>query len=171
MNTLTNIISLIENDPETSIRLIEALSIEFYSMNEISDKKLIPIKQEIRLCNSYLSVMSIRNDVAYEFNLDFDCETLMVPPAIIHTLIENGVTHGDSIDGKVIFTLIAKETKDQIQLDLEVTGGFKKGAQLIEGTGIKYVKSRLEESFSNRWTMKYGATNKTTWNTQIIIYI
>ena len=42
LNTLTNIISLIEHKPALSIELIEALSEEFHQLNAITSTNLIP---------------------------------------------------------------------------------------------------------------------------------
>ena len=167
MNTLTNIISLIEEQPQTSIRLIEALSDEFYAMNEISDKRLIPLDQELQLCRSYLEVMRIRHDVAYPFNIRIAAEDIQLPPALIHTLIENGVTHSEPCEGKVTFLLEAQKEGSTTTLGLQVWGRFDLKPQRQEGTGIKYIKSRLEESFSNGWTFEQQASDRTTWQTRI----
>ncbi len=169
MNTLTNIISLIKEQPDTSIRLIEALSQEFYAMNEISDKQLIPIEQELQLCRSYLEVMRIRHDVSYEFIAELQEDELQVPPAVIHTLIENGITHSDPIDGKVLFELEVAAPAGQMTLVFRVIGKIRTAEELVDGTGIKYIKSRLEESYPRRWAFEQGPVDNSTWQTRITV--
>jgi len=169
MNTLTNIISLIESDPKLSVQLIEALSAEFYSMMDIADKKLIPIGQEIELCKAHLTVMSIRNDAQYEINTDQVDNDQEIPPAVLHTLIENGITHNRPLNGMIRFDLSDKVQAGQRVIVLRTFAAAKKAYHLIkEGIGMKYIKSRLEESFPNRWEL-YGAPTNFGWESKIII--
>lgn len=169
MNTLTNIISLIEYNPRLSVRLIEALSSEFYAMMDMADKKLIPVEQEIELCQAHLEVMSIRNDICYEMDTRQVNLQLMIPPAILHTLVENGITHNDPINGKITFCLSQEQVAQGKVLCLRTYGLLKSSDHPIieEGTGLKYVKSRLEESFPGRWDLQSGPTEQ-GWITKII---
>ncbi len=167
MNSLTNIISLIENEPKTSIRLIEALSEEFYSLNEMTDKKLVSLHQELKLCDSHLEVMGIRNDITYEFSKEVDSMNIMLPPATLHTLVENGITHCRPLDGKVKFDLLIKENKAITFIQMKVKGILKKGKAPKAGTGISYLRSRLEESFPGQWKLEYGKLDEHTWYTNI----
>ena len=57
MNTLTSLIDWVEESPEKGVYFIEALAEEFNLLNQIEDKKLIPITQEIQLCKSFLNIM------------------------------------------------------------------------------------------------------------------
>lgn len=167
MNSLTNIISLIENEPKTSIRLIEALSEEFYSLNEMTDKKLVSLNQEIKLCESHLEVMGIRNDVAYQFKKEVDSLDIMLPPAILHTLIENGVTHCRPVNGEVVFDLTVKERDTITSVQLKVMGTLNEESDPKEGTGMAYIRSRLEESFPGKWQLTYGKRKEGIWCTNI----
>jgi len=169
MNTLTNIISLIESDPKLSIRLIEALSDEFYAMMDMADKQLITLRKEIELCEAHLQVMSIRNDVDYEMNINQLDEDVKIPPAILHTLIENGITHNLPINGKVVFELCQNQDSEKYEIQLLTYGKPKSKENMIEdGTGMKYIKSRLEESFSGKWHLENTEINE-GWKTKITI--
>ncbi len=167
INTLTNIISLIENKPKASVRLIEALSEEFYSLNEMSDRKLIPLERELKLCKSHLEVMRIRNEVEYQFNNDIDSFDTEVPPAIIHTLLENGITHCGPINNTVVFSLAVRKSKKRTSIQFNVKGKFEKKDHIREGTGIAYVRSRLEESYPGMWHLEYGELANEIWQTNI----
>ncbi len=94
LNTLTSVIVWLRKDPNSAIKLIEALAEEFRMINQISALKQIPIKQEIDLCKTHLKIMSYRKGADYKMEtLDID-EHDTIPPMIFHTLVENGLTHG-----------------------------------------------------------------------------
>lgn len=166
MNTLTNIISLIESDPKLSVQLIEALSEEFYTLIEISDKQLISIEKELELCRSHLKIMSIRKDVQYDLQASLH-GSFQVPPAIFHTLIENGITHNFPIEGQVQFTITSVQKEKQIEVKFSSYGVFSEPQpNASDGTGLKYIKSRLEESYADRWELKQGSDGN-CWTTLI----
>lgn len=166
MNTLTNIISLIESNPKMSIQLIQALSDEFYALMEIADKRLIPIEKEVELCKSHLEIMSIRNDISYKLEATLN-ESIQIPPAVLHTLVENGITHNEPINGMVTFKLNVSKNGKAHYIALETHGKAKNHENMIEdGTGLKYVKARLEESFPGKWEMVNEET-KLGWRTEI----
>ena len=56
MNTLTSLIDWIEESPKKGVLFIEALAQEFDLLNQIENKKQIPIAQEIALCRPSLQL-------------------------------------------------------------------------------------------------------------------
>ncbi|MDJ0840835.1 MAG: histidine kinase [Acidobacteriota bacterium] len=151
MNSLTAVQEWMEEDPPTASRLIEALGQEMRTLARIADRTLIPLKEELALCRAHLTVMSYRKD----WHLDLECslavENVQVPPALLHTLIENGITHAageppgfelvnEQLEGDVCFTL--------------TTLGTRPGGGQGQGTGLKYIRSRLEEAFPGRWSLE-----------------
>ncbi|RYG17150.1 MAG: regulator, partial [Chitinophagaceae bacterium] len=96
-NTLTSLIDWVEESPKEGVEFIQALAGEFDIINNIAEEALIPIRQEIELCKRHISVMSFRKEVNYqweEFNID---ENELIPPAILHTILENGITHSSPL--------------------------------------------------------------------------
>ena len=81
MNTLTSLISWVEESPQAAIKFIEALAVEFDYLREVAEKKKIPIKEEILLCRSHLQVMHFRNEIHYQLNTKNIDEEEAVPPA------------------------------------------------------------------------------------------
>jgi len=53
-----------------SVQFIEALSGEFEIMSDIAEKKLIPIEQEIELCQKHIQIMRYRKEVNYIFEAE-----------------------------------------------------------------------------------------------------
>ncbi len=152
LNTLTSVIVWLRKDPNSAIKLIEALAEEFRMINQISALKQIPIQQEIDLCKAHIKIMSYRKGADYIMETVDIAEKESVPPMIFHTLIENGLTHGYDNKIKGTFTLQRIKKSDCVQYILSNDGDFdpeeSKGST---GFGAKYIKGRLEESYPNRW--------------------
>lgn len=152
LNTLTSIIAWLRKDSNSAIKLIEALAEEFRMINQISALKLIPITQEIDLCKAHLKIMSYRKGADYKLEtLNIDEEDT-IPPMIFHTLVENGLTHG--YENRTEGTFILRSIKDPKSTKYILTndGSFNvEDTKGSTGFGAKYIKSRLEEGYPNRW--------------------
>ena len=168
MNTLTSIMEWVETSPKKSIQFIEALAKEFEILNEIADLQLIPIQQEIDLCKRHLEIMTFRKEVKYIWNESGIDPTELIPPAILHTIIENGITHSKAIDGQVIFNLKYEALNGIKIYELKTIAENRTSTKKSGGTGFKYIESRLTESYGNRWELKSGASSN-GWTTSIIL--
>ncbi len=154
MNTLTSLMDWIEETPKKGVLFIEALAKEFDLFNQIENKTLIPIKQEIELCRGHLEIMEYRKEIKYfleEEGIDYDEK---IPPGILHTLLENGITHSLPLeDNSVKFKLIY-ESNENAKCYTFLTfanSGSKVSKRIEDGTGIKYIKARLTESYQDQW--------------------
>jgi len=152
LNTLTSIIVWLRKDPRTAIQLIEALAEEFRMINQVSALRQIPIRQEIDLCKAHLKIMSCRKGADYRMETIGIIEEESVPPMIFHTLVENGLTHGYENKTQGTFTLQRKNGSGGIQYVLSNDGDFNADEQKNStGFGLRYIRSRLEESYPDRW--------------------
>ena len=155
MNTLAVLSEVVEQDPPTAARLIEDLADEFRTVARVSAEKLIPLSHEIELCRAHLRVMSVRTGRAWKLETSGVEATASVPPAIFLTLIENGFAHQCVTNGDTAFTLNAQRCAEMTRYtfvspgELQIDAGRPAG-----GTGLRYVKARLEESFPGRWTLE-----------------
>lgn len=170
MNTLTSVMEWIEEDPRTGVKFMEALADELRILSEVSDKKLIAIAQELDLCRSHLEIMSYRKAVRFNLIVDDINYDDMVPPALFHTLIENGITH-NAFDTEVVSFRLTGEVLSQGRryVLLSRTNGTFSTNGYKEGTGLRYIKARLEESFGTQWEVTSGLSEK-GWETVIDIY-
>jgi len=174
MNTLLSVQSWFGRDPEKAGRLIEALAEEFRIINRIVDKPVIDLAEEIALCRSHLELMGYRRDAAYRFVVSGDASDLKVPPMLFHTLIENGLSHAYAAREGGTFTLSCERNGETVTFQLENDGSQlariseMKGDRLEEGLGLKYVRTRLEESFPGRWELEYGP-RESVWRVRIVI--
>ena len=176
MNTLTSLIDWVEESPKEGVKFITALAGEFETLNEIADYKLVPIGQEIKLCKNHLKVMGYRKEITYKWeDKNIDANEI-IPPAIIHTAVENGVTHSlPNNEGVITFRLVyeknVRSKKYTLQTiarnreEVSVENTDKKG-----GTGLKYIKARLQESYPDKWAVSSQVT-KAGWETTFEIFI
>lgn len=170
-NTLTSLIDWIEESPKEGVVFIRALAEEFDIMNDIAEDTLIPIRQEIDLCRRHLEVMSFRKEICYEWQEEGIDENETIPPAIFHTIIENGITHSlPPKESCIVFYLKFKREKEFKQYTLQTFAENRqqKKEQRI-GTGFKYVKARLTESYGENWSFDSHAVAK-GWETTIKIF-
>ncbi|MFC0777131.1 histidine kinase [Flavobacterium sp. HJSW_4] len=169
-NTLTSLIDWIEESPKEGVVFIRALAEEFDIMNDIAEDTLIPIRQEIDLCRRHLEVMSFRKEICYEWQEEEIDENETIPPAIFHTIIENGITHSlPPEQGCIVFCLKfvrEKKFKQYTLLTYAKNRQTKKEKRI--GTGFKYIEARLTESYGTNWSFDSHPVEK-GWETIIKI--
>jgi hypothetical protein len=170
MNTLTALTEWIEEEPTVAARMIQSLSDEFRLLSDIAHKRLITMEEEIRLCRSHLELMSHRKARTYEFETTGVDPSALIPPAVIHTLVENGITHGhhghESTTG---FRLTRErgERLDRYRFEAPL-GRDHRRDRATEGTGYRYIRARLEESFVDDWELSYGPEGD-AWVTRVAV--
>lgn len=187
MNSLNAVLEFIEQSPKNSIGFIKELSDEFRSFLDYSDKRLISVKEEIALCKRHLKIMEYRKQKKYLLKNDIVNMNEQIPPAIFHTLIENGVTYNLNNSDSVCFLIseqIFKKGKKFIitvnyssncttptkNEEIKIKEQFNNYSKdITEGTGLKYIRSRLTETYGNNWKLDFYG-NKTVWVTEIEIY-
>lgn len=172
LNSLTSAMEWMETNPKEGVQLIHELAKEFETLSDISEKTKIPITLELESCHTYLNIMGFRKKAKYELHLQGIESNLEVPPSIFRNLLENALTHNPYQESNVTFTLTREAAKNGTQL-------FRFSAPLVdakphgyeratkEGTGIRYIKARLAESYPI-WDFKHGPADG-AWVTEIVI--
>ncbi|NER13519.1 regulator [Leptobacterium flavescens] len=172
MNTLTSLIDWIEEAPKKGVLFIEALAKEFDLFNQIENKTMIPIAQEIELCRRHLEIMEYRKEINYSWQqegIDFEEK---IPPAILHTLLENGITHSLPLEDNSIKFKLIFESNSQYKSYTFLTFATRAKqttAEREDGTGLKYIKARLTESYNSKWDFISKPTDH-GWKNIIKIY-
>ena len=169
MNTLTSLIDWVEEAPDKGVLFIEALAEEFDVLNQVENETLIPISQEIKLCKSHISIMKFRKEIDYIWEDEGINENIeqLIPPAVIHTLLENSITHClPSEANQLRFKLIVFTTNNTQEYTFLTFGKVRKQQKnSSDGTGFKYIKARLTESYGDDWAFTSEATNEGWKNT------
>jgi LytS/YehU family sensor histidine kinase len=170
MNTLTALTEVIEQNPGAASTLIDDLATELRTLSRMSGDKRVTLAEEIELCRVHLRVMSVRTGVAWSLVADEVDENAVVPPAIFLTLIENAFVHQRPAAKEVAFRLRMERRADEVRYFFVSPGEVKplETVRVSGGTGLRYVKARLEESFSGRWTFEHHASAD-GWETVITV--
>ncbi len=173
MNTLTSLIDWVEEAPEKGVEFIEALAEEFDLLNQVENEKLISISQEIKLCKSHINIMKYRKEIDYIWKDEGinESENQRIPPAVIHTLLENGITHCLPLDNNIMqFKLSVKSSVKELNYTFITFGKVRsKTKKNTGGTGFKYIKARLKESYGNQWEFTSNEIEN-GWKNRITIY-
>lgn len=171
MNSLTSLMDWVEESPRDGVQFIEALATELALLNEMADARLVPIGREIELCRAHLSVMRYRKEVAYTWSATGVDPAALLPPAVLHTLVENGITHSrPDGGGRIAFELAYHRDATGQHYTLRTLARNRAGTEgRGEGTGLRYVRARLRENFGEEgWYLSSGAT-ATGWETRITV--
>ncbi len=167
MNTLTAIKAWLAENPAQSARIIDALAEEIRPLAERSAMKEIPIREEIAICKAHLEIMGLRLNRRFTLTVSGVGGEEAVPPLVFHTMVENAFTHGDSSAFSrfdITKTVDGEITRYVFSVDDPAAG---KGP-VREGTGMKYIRARLEESYPGRWELDCGGGDA-TWRVTVAI--
>lgn len=169
MNSLTAVAEWIETAPRDALQFIYGLAEEFRALNNLANKRLTPIRDEIELCKTHLQLMSLRLRKAFQLNVRGIGGDEEVPPAIFLTLLENALSHNRYGPDGAAFSLSADHTSRYIL--------FRFASPLRESTshaasstqmGLQYIRARLEESFPGAWSLS-SISDGDEWVTEIKI--
>jgi hypothetical protein len=168
MNTLTALMEWVENDPASGVRFLEAFAEELRIFSSIARDTKIPMEREIALCRSHLGVMECRKGQRFRLRAESVDPGGAIPPAVLHTLVENALTH-NRYDGEDVEFTLREERSPRTRryiFDAPFAATAHGVATHNDGTGLRYVKARLEESYPGRWALETGECNG-YWRTTI----
>jgi LytS/YehU family sensor histidine kinase len=115
--------------------------------------------------------MEYRKEINYSWEEEgIDIEE-KIPPAILHTLLENGITHSLPLEDNSIKFKLVYESNSQYKCYTFLTFAtvIRQSNSKEEGTGLKYIKSRLTESYHSKWDFTSEPTDH-GWKNTIKIY-
>lgn len=166
LNTLTAVSETIEQDPAGAVAFIDDLADVFRSLAQMSGERLVPLRRELELCRTHLKVIGRRTGRPAELEVTGGADDELVPPALFLTLIENGLVHQQAEPGAA-FRLHIRREDGAWRFSFRSPGRTRElAARAPGGTGLRYVKARLEESFPGNWTLTHGAVDD-GWETVI----
>ena len=168
MNTLNNIHALIDIDPERAKTAILELSKLMRFMLYEGDKALVPVERELTFLSNYIILMQMRytDRVRFDINIPAVAPSLMMPPLLLITFVENAFKHGISyrhdsfIEVKVVTegTQLFFECKNSIppaQPKTDNKGGDK------GGVGLNNVRRRLDLLYPDGYTLRINSQPQT----------
>ncbi len=113
-NTLNAIVSVVRNDPRKAEKLLIDLS-DFLRFNfDFADADRIPLWQEVRFTELYMSLIQSRYPkLKWHIHMDDGCRNTEVPAMLLQPLAENAIQHGWPDRGKYLTVTIDIHRKGQ----------------------------------------------------------
>lgn len=147
-NTLNNIKALVLEDPQRSREmLINFSELLRYSLQH-DEREMVPLENEIDITRQYLELMSIQYEdrMKWEIDVEPDAFSCVLPPMLLHLLVENAVKHGIAPSAKEGEVMVkAKKHGTYLHLEVRNTGSLKTHSDVEGrlGTGLKNIRERL----------------------------
>ncbi|HNF28471.1 MAG TPA: 7TM diverse intracellular signaling domain-containing protein, partial [Leptospiraceae bacterium] len=162
INSLAAIRAWLLEDPQKSAKLLDDFSDEMRIIQSVSGKEKICILEEISLCRLHMQVMAMRREKHYRFYTRGIEGSEKIPPMIFHTMMENAFTHDDTENGSLNFYLIKNSIHTEggcvtryVFLLRNPNPGPPRPARKGNGVGLRYIRTRLEESYPGAWSMDH----------------
>ena len=168
MNSLNAISEWVEEDPDVAVKAINFLAEELHLITTVAHHKLIPLEQEIALCRLHCQVMSFRLD--REFGLIVRGQASgSIPPAVLHTALENAFTHHRYPAGRTNFRLDVSTDRDlELRIELWAPPGVSR-RRVSSGTGGAYIRARLREAYGDGFLFDSREGPSGGWLTQLTV--
>lgn len=160
-NTLNTISGLVHTEPDRADAVITALGDLLRLTLETSEKRELPLREEMRLVEAYVAIMQARFEERVKCVVDIaaDAREAMVPAFILQPLIENAVRHGlePLVEGGTV-KIVARREADRLRIEVADDGvGLRAGAQAREGIGLANTRARLRALHGERASMELRA--------------
>ena len=160
-NTLNNISSLTQIDPDAAQDAIAQLSdLLRYAMYE-TNKKTVPISGEVEFMRNYIELMKLRCNEKTEVKTTFDIEQNMdIAPLLFISLIENAFKHGVSSNrpSKIDIRLVTEG--DDLVFTCDNTNYPKDDADRSgSGIGLENTRRRLDLMYPDHYTWQQWLEN------------
>jgi len=173
MNSLMLIIEWIETQPDLAVEFVESLAEEFSMLNNMSKLKQVTLREELALCQKHFNIMKARYqlnihleiDDIYLLDKDKNLDQLNIPPAVVHTVIENAFSHNRIKDDDQFKIIVNLEENNFV---LKVITPYRATKHQGTGTGESYIKTRLAEHYGRSWQYE-SKQQDNHWQTTMVL--
>ena len=163
-NTLNNISSLTQIDPDKAQESIGQLSdLLRYALYD-SDKDLVPLAGEIDFMNNYIGLMSLRCNEMTTVEKDFSIQAgdAMVAPLLFISLVENAFKHGVNARYPSFIRVRMDSDGNDLLFSCENSVFEKTGTDHIgSGIGLENLQRRLELLYPGAFDYSAGSDGQT----------
>jgi hypothetical protein len=165
MNTLTTLSEQLVEAGDEAEAIIVALAEEIHLLGDLTRAPLVRLADEIRLCSTHLEVMSLHRRRRFSLATAAIDPQQAIPPAVLHTLLENALTHNRYTRPEVEFRLEQVDCEGTLEPGALRSVALQLSCPLApreepqgehtaarrHGLGRQYIEARLEESFPGAW--------------------
>ena len=144
-NTLTNVVALIQREPQAAERMLESLTTLLRSSLDSTRSLETTLADELDVAEAYLSIQSMRmpDRLSYTIEHDPSLDDVRLPPLMLQPLVENAVKYGiesRQSGGSIHVTTQVRDECVEIRI---LDPGPGMDVHAAEGIGISNVKERL----------------------------
>jgi LytS/YehU family sensor histidine kinase len=148
-NTLANVVSLIDSQPQDARRMLERLIALLRASLSASRTGQGTLGDEFDLCRAYLDILAIRMGGRLQCTVQIEpgLRSLAVPPMLIQPLVENAIQHGlePKVDGGHL-RLRAHTDGTVVEVTVEDDGVGFGALTRGGGVGLSNLRERLASS-------------------------
>lgn len=141
-NSFNTLMGLIEEAPDKAVKHVEQLSDFFREILQVRDKELIPLREEMRLVDTYFLLEQHRfgDRIALRTHVTRAALDAELPPLTVQLLVENALKHNRATDDEPLVITIEASTDT-----LTVTNPFRPRdiAAKSTGFGIDSIRQRF----------------------------
>jgi len=166
MNTLAVLQELIEQRPANASRLVERLADQFNLLRTLSQKPLVSLREELELTRTQLDLVEVARDLPLPLHVDGPIDDVRLPPGLLHTLVENAITHGGVRADAPAFALkVTAGAEQRWHIELRSPRGAGRGAgrEGGGGQGQRFVRESLGGAFDADWSFESGPQDEAVW--------
>lgn len=153
-NCLNSISALTTSDAAKAREMCVLLADFLRKTLGLGEKALIPLRDELALTHSYLSVEQIRFGARLRLEEKTDPAVMdcLMPPLLLQPLVENAVGHGISnlTEGGWIRIEIGQGGGESLEVKIENNFDPETPRRKGAGIGLKNVRQRLDAAYGNR---------------------
>lgn len=154
-NSLNSIQALIYENPKHADKMIAELSDFLRFSIQDKDKLFIPLGEEVKIVEKYLSMEKTRfpDRLDYTVNVTEQASKVEVIAFILQPLVENAVKHGmKTCPEKLKIKVHGYAEAHRLYLEITNSGQWIENNQ-AEGAGIQNVFDRLQMAYPNNYKM------------------
>ena len=160
-NTLNTISGLVHTEPDRADAVITALGDLLRLTLETSEKRELPLREEMRLVEAYVAIMQARFEERVRSVVDIApaAREALGPAFILQPLVENAVRHGlEPLSEGGTVKIAARREDDRLRIEVSDDGaGLRGGGPAREGIGLANTRARLRALHGDRATMELRA--------------
>ena len=162
-NTLANVSSLIDGNPELAKTLLERLIdwLRIALARARSDRTTLG--DELTMLENLLEIMTFRfgDRLKWRIEVNEDIRNQAFPPMLLQPLVENALRHGiePKIGGGEIVVRASQED-DRLRIEVADTGNGLIDATGSEGTGLANIRARLTALFGEAGNLRLAENDR-----------
>lgn len=155
-NTLNSLYGLFLTDNPNALPSLERFISMMRYIHTSSTRDIVPLREEADYIRQYVAIQTLRLNEMTEIFIDIDIsdDSLMVPPMLLVTFVENCFKHGVSPVEHSIISISLKEHDGT--LSFNTSNRIFPVKRIGEHIGIENCRKRLGQLFPGRHTISVG---------------